>query len=53
MIITTTTKVTFDPVKEYKAMMLFERNNPDCVKVESTVGVTFVKVDVASCEVEV
>lgn len=41
MIITTITRVTFDPVKEYKAMRDFEAESPNWMKSESTVGVTF------------
>ena len=51
MTVTKTIAVTFDPVKEYKEMVAFEKNNPDCRKYESTGAITYVKEQILLCEV--
>ena len=43
MLITRTTIVTFDPVKEYAEMCRFEAVNPDWEKHEATTGVCYIQ----------
>ena len=43
MLITQTTIVTFDPVEEYNKMILFEAENPDWEKKETTVEVSYIR----------
>lgn len=52
MTINSTIAVSFDPVKEYKAMLTFEKNNPDCIKYESTFSITYVKEQIILYEVK-
>lgn len=43
MLITRTTIVTFDPVKEYAEMLRFEAENPDWEKHEATTGYCYIQ----------
>lgn len=51
MIIKTETTVSFDPVREFQAMLDFERDHEDWQKIDdSTVATYFVKIEVFGAE---
>ena len=53
MIIKTETTVSFDPVREFQAILDFERDHEDWQKIDdSTIATYFVKTDIVSVELK-